>query len=199
MLNTGKMKTKLTKEQEIVKLLFKDFATEYNSRNISPKIGLTHSGAFRAMKKLEAREIVKSRQVGKAVIYSLNLDNPLTVLEINTALTIEAQNNKRWVFEFEGLKGIAKSVVLFGSILRNEEAARDIDVHVIAEKADYPKVKKIIDNKNDILPKHIHLIFQTHKDFQKDLDRKYPMIIEMIKTGIVLYGQDEFRKMVLGK
>ncbi len=193
------MGRKLTKRQEIIKLLFKDFTTEYNSRNISPKVGLTHSGAFRALKKLEEEEIVTSRQIGKAIIYSLNLDNPVTIREIDSTLTLEASKYQRWVEEFKKLGGIAKCVVLFGSILRNEKEARDIDLFVIAEKKYYSEVKKIIEERNKIQIKTIHLIFQTSGDFKIDLKRRYKVTIEIIKTGIVLYRQDEFRKLVMEK
>lgn len=193
------MKVELTKEQEIIKLMFKDFLTEYNSRSISPKIGLTHSGAFRALKKLEEKEMVKPRQIGKAVIYSLNLENPLTLKGIETALTIESLKHKVWIEEFKKLEEKAKFVVLFGSILRNEKEARDIDLHVVANKKQYHTIKKIIEERNKILPKPIHLVFQTPADFKTDIKRKYKVAIEIIKTGIVLFGQDEFRKMVMEK
>src|SRR3989344_1985765 len=193
------MKLKLTKEQEIVKLIFKDFLVEYNSRNISPKVGLTHSGAFRVLKKLKEKEMVKSRHVGKAVIYSLNFENPLTLKEIETALTIEALKHRMWIEEFKKIEGKAKSVVLFGSILRNEKEAKDIDIHIVADKKDYSKIKEIIEERNKILPKPIHLIFQTPDDFKSDIKRRYKVTIEIIKTGIVLFGQDEFRRMVIEK
>ncbi len=193
------MKVKLTKEQEIIKLMFKDFLTEYNSRNISPKVGLTHSGAFRVLKKLEEKEIVKPRQVGKAVIYSLNPENPLTVKEIETALIIESLKHRMWIEEFKKLEGKVKFIVLFGSILRNEKEAKDIDLHVVADKKQYHKIKEIIKERNKILPKPIHLIFQTPADFKADIKRKYKVTIEIIKTGVILFGQDEFRKMVMEK
>lgn len=193
------MKVKLTKEQEIIKLMFKDFLTEYNSRNISSKVGLTHSGAFRALKKLEEKETVKPRRVGKAVIYSLNLENPLALREIETALTIESLKHRMWIEEFKKLGEKAKFVILFGSIIRNEKEARDIDIHVVADKKQYHEIKKIIEEINKILPKPIHLIFQTPTDFRIDIKKKYKVTIEIIKTGIVLLGQDEFRKMVMEK
>jgi len=193
------MRRKLTKEQEIIKLLFKDFTTEYNSRNISPKVGLSHSGAFRAFKKLEETEIVTSRQIGKAIIYSLNLNNPVTRREIDSILTIEASNHLRWVDEFRKLEAVVKCAVLFGSILRNEKEARDIDLLVIAEKKYYLEIKRIIEERKKILVKPVHLIFQTPNDFKTDLERRYKTTIEIIKTGIALYGQDEFRKLVTEK
>jgi len=193
------MKIVLSKEREIVKILFKDFTREYNSRNISPEIGLTHSGAFRALKKLQEREIVKSKEVGKARIYTLNLDNPVTKTEIDAILTIEAGNHQRWIEEFKQLEEKVRFAVLFGSITKNEKEARDIDLFIVADKSKYKEIRDIINNKNAILLKKIHLIYQIPKDFKLELKRKNAVIIEMIKTGIVLFGQAEFRKMVAEK
>lgn len=194
-----KMKLALKKEQEIVKIMFKDILTEYNSRSISSKVGISHVGAFKILKRLEQKEMVKSRLIGKARVYTLNFKNPLTLREIETTLTIEAHNHQRWLEEFRPLEGKVKFAVLFGSVLRNEKEASDIDLHVVADKKRYKEIRKIIDEKNTILLKKIHLVYQTPKDFKKDLKRKYLVIIEIIKTGIVLFGQDEFRKMVIEK
>ena len=186
----------LTKEQRILNLLLRDFLTEYNSRSISSKVGLSHVGAFKILKKLEQKEIVKSKLVGRARIYSLNLENPLTLMELETILTIEALQHKRWIEEFKQLEGKVKFVVLFGSILRNEQSGRDIDLLVVADKGNYKFVRKIIDERNRVLNKPIQLIFQTPDNFKFDLKRKYKVSIEIIKTGVVLIGQGEFRRML---
>lgn len=191
------MKLILTKEQEIIKLIFKDFLEEYNSRNISSKVGISHVGAFKILKKLEKKEVVTSKKVGNANIYSLNFENPLTLREIETSLTIEALNYRKWMEEFRKLEGKVKFAILFGSILRNEGRAKDIDLHVVADRRRYKEIQKIVDDKNTILLKKVHLIYQTPKDFGADLKRRYSVIIEIIKTGIVLFGQDKFRKMVM--
>jgi len=193
------MKAKLTKEQGILSILFKDFSTEYNSRSVSSKVGLSHAGAFKILKKMEQKEIVKSRLVGKARIYTLNLENPLTSREIDTALTIEALQHKRWIEEFKQLEGNARFVLLFGSALKNEQSARDIDLLVVADKKDYRLVRKIIDERNKVSNKPIHLVFQTPDDFRFDLRRRYKVTLEMIKTGVVLIGQDEFRRILTEK
>ena len=58
---------KLTKEQDIIKLLFKDFLADYNSRSISKLIGTSHPGAFKILKRLEKRDIVKFKRIGKNI------------------------------------------------------------------------------------------------------------------------------------
>ncbi len=189
----------LSKEQEILKILFKDILISYNSRSISKLIGISHPGAFKILKKLEKRDIVKPKTIGKAVIYSLNFKNPLTFKEIEIALIIESQNHQRWVEEFRQLEGKVKFLVLFGSILKNKKEARDIDLYVMADKKRYKEIRKIIDDKNTVLLKKVHLVYQTPQDFKADLNRRHPVTIEIIKTGIVLFGQDEFIKIVMEK
>lgn len=193
------MKINLSKEQRILSILFKDFLVEYNSRSISSKVEMSHAGAFKILKKLEQKEIVKSRLVGKARIYSLNLENPLTLREIETALTIEALQHKRWIEEFRQLEGDARFALLFGSVLRNEQSARDIDLLVVADKRNYTLVRKIINERNKVSNKPIHLVFQTPHDFRFDLRRRYKVTLEMIRTGVVLIGQDEFRRILTEK
>ncbi len=187
---------KINKEQEIIKILFKDFLNSYNSRNISRLVGLSHAGAFKILKKLKEREIVKPKQIGKAIIYSINLDNPVAYREVEMALTIEAWNYKRWVEEFKVLEDKSDIVILFGSILINEKLANDIDILVVAKKNMFGEIIKIIKEKNEISNKKIHLILQSPADFKKDINSKNKAIIEIIKKGIVLFGQDNFRKSV---
>lgn len=187
---------KTSKEQEIIKTLFKDFLTAYNSRNISQAVKMSHAGAFKILKKLEKEDNVKAKRIGKAIIYSLNFDNPITQRKIEMALTIEAQSHKRWIEEFKGLEDAAQFIVLFGSILTNEKTARDIDLLVVAQSNNSDKINKIIEKRNKILNKKIHLILQSPEDFKKDIDSKNKVIIEVIKKGIFLFGQERVRRML---
>ncbi|MEK6951846.1 MAG: nucleotidyltransferase domain-containing protein [Nanoarchaeota archaeon] len=188
---------KLTKEQEIIKLLFKDFLTPYNSRNISKIIGMSHAGAFKILKKLEKRNITEPTRIGKAVIYSLNKKNQVAWREIELALTLEAQNYLRWIEEFRSIEDKVKFVILFGSIIKDEKSAKDIDLLVIADECEFNEIKKIIKEKNNILTKEIHLLLQTYEDFKRDIASRNKIILEIIKTGIILFGQDEIREVLI--
>ena len=184
----------LSKEQEIIKILFKDFLNVYNSRSISKIAGVSHAGAFKILKRLEKRNIVSSAKIGKAIIYSLNLENPIAIREIEMILTIEAQSYKRWIEEFAGLKDKSLFAILFGSVIRNEKEAKDIDLLVVVDKDNYQEIRKIINERNKILAKKVHLIIQSMKDFKKDVKTKNKAILEILKNGIVLFGQENIIK-----
>jgi predicted nucleotidyltransferase len=185
---------KLNNEQKIINLIFKDFLTFYNSRIISKLIGISHAGAFKLLKNMEKREIVKPTKIGRATIYSLNTKNPISIREIEMALTVEAQNYKKWQEEFKELKNKAKFVILFGSILKEEKSARDIDILVVADRNQFSTIKQIIQERNNVLNKKIHLLLQDIKDFEKDIKNRNKVIIEIIKSGVVVFGQEEVVK-----
>lgn len=186
----------LNNEQKIIKMLFKDFKTHYNSRSISKVIGISHAGAFKIMKKLEKKEMILPEQIGRAVIYSLNFNNPLVLREVEMALTIEAWNYKRWTEEFKGLENISHFTILFGSIIVNEKSARDIDILVVAEKSNFSRVREIIEERNKLSNKKIHLILQNPDEFKKDAEHGNKVISDMIKKGIVLFGQNNLVKIL---
>ena len=186
----------LTKEQKIIITLFKGRLEFYNSRSISKIVEISHPGAFKILKRLEKKSIVKSRRIGKAIIFSLNFENPMAKNLIENALIAESQEHKRWVEEFKEIEEMSLFIILFGSVIKNENFAKDIDLLVIFEKNNQSTIQRIINEKNKISNKKIHLILQTKDDFLNDLHKNNPVILEIIKTGIVLFGQDKFIKIM---
>jgi len=183
---------KLSKKQEIIKLLFKDFLIKYNSRSISKKINISHVGSFKILKKLEGEEMVKHENVGRALIYSLNLDNQILNKEIEMIFLLESQSFKRWIEEFRDLESKVKFLVLFGSITRNAGQTNDIDILIVADKIKLDEIKKIIKKIQKYTSKKIHPLIQTIDNFKKDVNERNKVMMEIIKTGIVLYGQEEY-------
>ncbi len=187
---------KLSKKQEIIKFLFKDFLTKYNSRSISKKINISHVGAFKILKKLEKEEIVKPEKIGRALIYSLNLDNQIANKEIEMIFLLESQNFKRWIEEFKDLKDKARFLVLFGSITRNAEQANDVDILIVTDGSKLGDIKRIIQKIQRYTGKKIHPLIQTAENFKKDVNERNKVMIEIIKTGIVISGQEEYIKLL---
>ncbi|HRZ86048.1 MAG TPA: nucleotidyltransferase domain-containing protein [Candidatus Paceibacterota bacterium] len=184
----------LNNEQKIVKLLFKDFFSFYNSRIISKVIGISHAGAFKLLKNMTKKELVIPVRVGQATIYSLNQENPIVLRAVEMALTIEAQEYKRWQEEFDELKNYVKFAILFGSILKNEKSAKDIDLLIVADKNNFSKIKKIVQDRNNLLNRKVHLLLQNISDFENDVRIKKKTMLEIISNGIVLFGQQEIVK-----
>lgn len=185
----------LSKKQEILLRIFKNKQESYNSRSISKPIGISHAGAFKILKNLEKQNVVTSRLIGKARIYSINSNNPVALKEIELALAQEAEKHKKWIEEFKEISNKSKFIVLFGSVLRNEKEARDVDILIIAEKSKHEEINKVIKDKNKILNKKIHQIIQTDDEFKKDTGENNKAMFEIIK-GVVLFGQSEFVRLL---
>lgn len=177
------------KEGEIMMVLFKDFTTWHNATSISKIIKITSRGSLKALKNLEKREFVTSKQFGKAIQYKINFSN-LAKKTIELLLLEEAEKKyKRWVDEFKDLKE-AKILILFGSLLKKRDY-EDVDLLIIIENKDYKTVMDIIDKKNKVLMKPIHPVSQTIEDLRNNLLKKDEVILDALRTGIVLKNQKE--------
>lgn len=179
------------KECEILLLLFKDFSSWYNATSISKVVEMTPRGSLKALTKLEKEEFVASRIFGKARQYKVKF-NAITNKTIELLLLQEAEkNHKRWVEEFKGFEE-ANMLVLFGSALNKNQKNNDVDLLIIIDKKMYRKIMKKIELKNNLLLKPIHPIFQTAEDLINNILKKDKVMLDILKTGVVLKGQKDF-------
>lgn len=184
------------KEKQILLLLFKDFTTKYNARSISAKVTMTPRGALKALKELERQQLVIAEPFGKAIHFSFNSVSLLAKKTIELFLLEEAeQKSKRWLEEFKKFEE-AEILLLFGSVVRNEKKYNDVDILIVIDKEKYKNIQKKIEQKNQILIKKIHPIFQTKKDLEENIKRKDPVLLDAIRTGVVLKGWMEFVEVI---
>ncbi len=183
-------------EDKALLLILKNPYEEYNSRSLSKIAGISHAGMFKILKKLENQKILISRSIGRARIYSINFENILAVKRAEMALIMEARQNERWIEEFDSLKPDAEFIMIFGSILRKSKSARDIDLLIVADTKKFGRIKEQISKKNNLMAKKIHLLLQTTDEFLSDFEKKNKSMLEIIKTGAVLFGQDEFVNLI---
>ena len=104
-------------------------------------------------------------------------------------LSDEANNFNRWKNEFKELLEGERVVMMYGSALINYSKANDIDIMVIENKKS--SIIKIINEKQKVLPKKIHLIEISEKEFLDNLE-KQKSIIEIARTAVILYGQSKY-------
>ncbi|MBI2655127.1 hypothetical protein HYX06_01750, partial [Candidatus Woesearchaeota archaeon] len=79
-----------------------------------------------------------------------------------------------------------------GSAAKNYEAARDIDILLVIGKKDYKEVKKIMNEKQELLPKEIHSIEMTEEDLTNNIKKRQGVIMDIIRGVVILYGQDKY-------
>ena len=184
------------KERELLLLLFKDFSISYNARSISGKVGMTPRGALKALKNLEKQDFVIPKPFGKAIEYKFNFSNALAKKSVELFLLEEAElRHKRWLAEFGDLAD-AHILVLFGSVVRKEKDYKDIDLVVVVAEDKLYVVRKAIGEKQELMAKRIHVVWQSPNDLKSNLKKKDPVMLDALRTGVVLKGQAELVEVV---
>ena len=178
-------------EKKIVLRLFKDFTVDYNSSSIAKILNKTRVGTFKALNRLEEDLIVKGRTLGKARFYRINLEDEYARKNVETLLMEEAKNCTRWKDELNELFRLTYIIILFGSIIRNEEKANDIDILLVFDEKNNNKINQIIKEKNQLLIKKLHPIKQTKNDLRKNIIKRDKVVIDAIRNGIVLHGYEK--------
>jgi len=82
--------------------------------------------------------------------------------------------------------------MIYGSAIKNYEQAKDIDIMVVIKKRDLDEVRKIINEKQAVLPKKIHSIKLTENDLIKNIKEGKEAIIDIVKNAVILYGQAKY-------
>jgi predicted nucleotidyltransferase len=184
------MKALTKKESELLLVLCKDYATNYNANSLSKLTNITPRGALKMLKNLTSQHLLISKKYGKATFYKINYEDDYTKKLIATLLMQEAkEKSSRWIAEFKDISKIVELIILFGSTIKNPKKAKDVDVILVIKKKNYKKVMDFVEQKNRILLKPIHAIIQTPKDLPKNL-KANAATLNAICEGTVLYGSD---------
>ncbi len=183
-------------EKKLILVLFKDFSQYYNSNSISKIIGISRVGAMKIFKKLLKENLVYSVKIGKSINYRLNLNEDYVRKLVAFLLADETINYDRWKGEFKDLFKGERIVILFGSIIRNYDAARDIDLMIILKREEENKVNKVLKDREKILPKRLHAIKLTSHELLDGIKKKNKPTIDIIKNSVILYGQDKFVEII---
>lgn len=179
-------------EMVFVLTIFKSPETQYNANSIAKLIGISRMGALKIAKRLEKESIIIFKELGKAKYYRLNFSNDYVKQYVRFLLKREAEQAypyvRVWVDEVKKLKS-ADAAILFGSVLRKYKEARDIDVVLITDKKRFPKLKKEIEEIDELNIKRLHPVYQTKEDFINNIKKGDKALISTIK-GIVVFGED---------
>ena len=107
-------------------------------------------------------------------------------------LADEANKFKRWKEEFKEIFRGDRIVMLFGSVVKDYAHAKDIDVMIVMYYKAIKEVNAILNKREKMLPKKLHVIKLTHQDLFENLKKKDKAITDIVKNAIILYGQDKY-------
>ena len=180
-------------EMKAVLTIAKSPEVMYNANNLAKVLEITSMGALKILKRLEEESILKSKQIGKARIYRINVKNSYAKNYLGLLLSREALHSspqvKKWVTELKKIKN-ADLIILFGSIL-NKKEPNDIDALFTTEQKKFNKLKKEVKELNQINVKKIHPVYQSKSDLIENIKKRDKVVLGAIK-GIIVFGKEMF-------
>ena len=194
------METTMPYQMRIALLLLKDFSTMHTITSIGKELGMTRSGIWKVLKRLELEKYIIMKSTGKEtslVVPKLNLKNDLLDKYISLALGREAMDSERWIFNFKDVKEHVSFFILYGSVLKSYTKAKDIDViGIIPDRKSFKKLHESLDKIQKSESKRIHSINFTQSEFREELLKPNKAFVEAVKKGVVIFGQEEFIKFI---
>ncbi len=178
-----------SKEMLFVLSIVKSPEIEYNANSIAKVIGVSPMGALKIARRLEKENILIARKLGKAKFYKINFNNDYARQYVKLLFKREAEQSdpyiRVWISEIKKIKN-ADAAILFGSLLRKNKEAKDIDVVLITDKKRFQKLRKEVDKINLINVKKLHPIYQTKEDFRKNIKKGDKPLLSAVK-GIIVF------------
>lgn len=187
----------LNTADRIIMILLKEPFADHTATSLAKTLNITRQGLWKILSKLSNKKLVLIKPVAETknsvMKITLNWGNPITEKTLSLLLTKESLNYERWRFDFAALESDAIFLTLFGSILKNPQEAKDIDLLLVVKnkKSFHAIDEKILKMKLTQLKK-IHNIDLTKGELISELSRRNKAYLDAIKKGVVLYGQENF-------
>jgi len=188
--------------QKIMTILLKNLSI-HTATSLSKELKMSRQGIWKILKELEKNELVIFEQIGNGKTSTqrikLNWNNEVVEKTLALSLTQEAIKHQRWKFNFVDLKQKVDFLILYGSIVHSPKEANDIDIlGVVSQEKKLANLGDIILKIQEIQTKKIHSINLTQKEFKQELTRPNKSYLHAVKTGVILFGQENFIKFIQG-
>jgi DNA-binding Lrp family transcriptional regulator len=188
----------LTKnEKTILRILLASFDTHNSINNLAKQAGINPNGALKILRKFEKEGILKSIKIANIKSYKIDFQNEKTELILELAFMPELEGRVKYRREdLKELESAAACAIMFGSYTGQKKEPNDMDVLFVLEKEKYKEYKKKIEEIKELLPVKLHEILQTERDLKNNILKKDKIILEAIKSGIVLWGNKTIIKVM---
>jgi predicted nucleotidyltransferase len=195
----------------VLKAMHDDLQRWYYTRELARLSKTSKTTISDEFPKLVKQAILNQRAEGREVFYKLNLANPITrkLCELfetekreefykeNKRLSWALQDFSKRIFDF--LPQV-QSIVLFGSASRGEMTkTSDVDILVIVPnlpQESFNQLMKDVDKlAGDVAatyPLNLAPIAMTGKDFETAVREKKRMAQDVLRDGLILFGEDRY-------
>ncbi len=180
---------------KIIGLYTDNYKKSIHLREISRETDVDVKSIQLQLKKLERINVLSSILRGRNKEYTLNLENVITKYYLIMAESFTSIIYLKKHFLIKKILGeigkkIDNPLILFGSFVKGGHTKEsDIDLFVISEKKiDKGMVLKI----SDLVNRDINIKSLNKAQFLNGLQRKDPLVNEIVSNHIILKGIDEF-------
>lgn len=194
-----------TTEAEALHLFAGDMEKKMSILQIAKKSGKHYPNAFRAVRTLKDKGIIRTETFGKATACSLNRESPLLPLFM---AFVEEQKASSFFKKFPFLRTImaqAKALApecaagIFGSHAEGAASAKsDIDLFIIADSKSIPKFRQFIAKYFPEQEGIVHLAALSFEEFVLSIaSKEYTVGREIARNGVVFTGAESFYQVKL--
>ncbi len=188
-------------ELKILSAFFPE-GTERTTKEIEERSGYSHERAYSTLKTLEEKRTLIKKKVGKSLVYSIRkFDDSVylafTYYSLNKKTGFVKKYSRVWnaLDEFIG-KTKPEMIVLFGSYPKGEAKERsDVDILCINGNSETEKIALSLRHRHNL---KIAPVIVNKGDFRNIESENPELWGELIKSGIVLKGQELFYDLVYG-
>ena len=181
---------------KIIEFLFRNIPNRYNVNQLSRELKISVGSAYKILKSLEKKSVLVSLKIGNGIYYVLNLDNK-EAENITELVLIESRNKSLsknshasiYAKDFKDGEKLSKAIILFGSILERKDA-KDVDILFIIDKGKSKAVEDFCMKLSNLRPKRTNPLLMTMADFKKNIKKQDKVIADILKKGIILFGED---------
>ena len=183
----------LTKnEKYVLRFLATSIGKDHSINEIARSCQLTPNGAYKLLAKLEKEGVLKAKQIANIKSYQPDFENEKTARVFELSLMPDKLDGraKSRADDIKPLKAITQTCILFGSYITTKKEPGDLDILFILKRANFEAYKKALASAQDIIPIKIQDVVQTADDVCQNLKKGDPVVAEVLRKGIVLWGQD---------
>lgn len=181
---------------KIVEFLFRNIPNKFNVNQIARELKISVGSAYKILKSLEKKGVLISQRVGNGIYYVLDLDNKeaeniteLVLMESRNTSLAKNPHPSIYAKDLKDAEKLSKAIILFGSILDTKDA-KDVDVLFIIDKGKSKAVEDFCMKLSNLKPKRVNPLLMTKADFKANIKKQDKVIVDILRKGIILFGED---------
>jgi len=195
----------------ILRTMSRDLGRWYYTRELANLSKVSVGTVSAEFRKLVKEGLLKQKSEGQERYYKLNLKNARTrklceLFEIEKVEKLYKENRRlSWVLEdfvkrVSGFLPEVQSLILFGSVARGEATPKsDVDILALVSSCEEGQFKKLMNSVDKLAsevsgrhPARLAPVVMMLKDFEDSIKGKKRLAVDVLKDGIVIFGQERY-------